>query len=293
MIISKIIGGLGNQMFQYATGRAVSSRLSTPLHLDVSGFTGYKLHQGFELTRVFACDPELATAAEVRNLLGWRASAFAQRILPHIDARWIRRGNLVIEPHHHYWPEINTIRDNVYLSGYWQSERYFRDISETIRADFTFRQPLSEFNAELADEILHRNAVSVHVRRGDYVTDPKTNAVLGVCSLDYYRAAISHMSEHLESPEFFVFSDDISWVKENLQFGFPYTFVDHNRGQESYNDMRLMSLCSHHIIANSSFSWWGAWLNPRVEKIVIAPKKWFSDTNRARRDLIPSDWLEI
>jgi hypothetical protein len=290
VIISKIIGGLGNQMFQYAAGRALSLRLSTPLRLDVSGFADYGMHHGFELPRVFSCAPELSTEDEVHDLLGWRASPLVQRILIRSGLRMLYGDSLVVEPHLRYWPGINRVRDNAYLSGYWQSEKYFSDASQAIRNDFAFRHPFSETNAKLVSRIDQTMAVSLHVRRGDYVSDPKTNATLGLCTLDYYRAAVSHIAERTEQPEFFVFSDDIPWVKANLEIDSPRTYVDHNQGTESYNDMRLMSLCRHHIIANSSFSWWGAWLNPRQDKTVIAPRKWFANDENAR-DLLPADWL--
>lgn len=292
MIIANLIGGLGNQMFQYASGRALSLRLSEPLRLDVSGFAGYGLHQGFELSRVFACNPEIATEEEVLDLLGWRASWHARRILMRPSLAMLHGTRLVVEPHFHYWLGIKEVSHNAYLAGYWQSEKYFSDASETIRADFTFRHPLSRKNAELAGKIGQTMAVSLHVRRGDYVSDTKANAAHGLCSLEYYRAAVLHMAEHVERPEFFVFSDDIAWVKENLKIDFPCRYVDHNQGAESYNDMRLMSLCRHHVIANSSFSWWGAWLNPNPEKIVVAPRKWFADDKHVE-DLYPAGWVLI
>lgn len=199
---------------------------------------------------------------------------------------------LVVEPHFHYWSGIREVSHNAYLAGHWQSEKYFSDASETIRSDFTFRHPLTKQNAELAGRIGQTMAVSLHVRRGDYVSDTKANAAHGLCSLEYYRAAVLLMAEHVECPEFFVFSDDIAWVKANLKIDFPSRYLDHNQGAESYNDMRLMSLCRHHIIANSSFSWWGAWLNPNPDKLVIAPKKWFAyDSNVA--DLFPAGWVSL
>lgn len=199
---------------------------------------------------------------------------------------------LVVEPHFHYWPGIREVSHNAYLAGYWQSEKYFSDASETIRADFTFRQPLSEQNAEMAERIGQGMSVSLHVRRGDYASNPKTNTAHGLCSLEYYRAAVLHMAEHIERPEFFVFSDDIAWVKANLEIDFPCWYVDHNQGTESYNDMRLMSLCRHHIIANSSFSWWGAWLNRDPDKIVVAPRRWFANGKRSE-DLLPASWVSL
>jgi hypothetical protein len=132
----------------------------------------------------------------------------------------------------------------------------------------------------------------MHVRRGDYASNPKTGATHGLCSLDYYEEAIRYISERVEQPIFFIFSDDINWVKCNLKVDFPCQYVDHNKSMESFNDMRLMSLCQHHIIANSSFSWWGAWLNPGQKKIVIAPRRWFLNSNNVE-DLYPASWVRL
>jgi hypothetical protein len=151
---------------------------------------------------------------------------------------------------------------------------------------------MAGLNAELKEEIGNTNAVSLHVRRGDYVHNSTNAATYEVCSLDYYRASIRHMAERIQQPKFFIFSDDIAWVKNNLKIDFPHHYVDCNHGEESYNDMRLMSLCQHHIIANSSFSWWGAWLNPNREKIVIAPKNWFA-IERDTRDLYSAGWMTL
>jgi hypothetical protein len=151
---------------------------------------------------------------------------------------------------------------------------------------------LSGKNADIAEQIGRVNAVSLHVRRGDYVKNPKTTATHGLCSLDYYHTAIRYIYETVEQPYFFIFSDDMAWVKEHLKIDAPCQYVDHNQGKESFNDMHLMSLCKHHIIANSSFSWWGAWLNSSPEKIVIAPNKWFANQNNIK-DLLPNDWVTL
>ena len=137
--------------------------------------------------------------------------------------------------------------------------------------------------------------VSLHVRRGDYASNPKTTSTHGLCSLDYYRAAVTHVASKVENPEFFIFSDDIDWVRANLQLDFPHHFVAHNQGATSYNDMRLMSLCSHHVIANSSFSWWAAWLSG-IDKgnggAVIAPRQWFAGAagRVGAANRFPSHW---
>ncbi len=291
-IYSSLIGGLGNQMFQYAVGRALSLRKNTELRLDISGFASYGLHQGFELERVFACPAEIASTSEIDRLLGWQSNHFIRRLLLHSRFAVFRRNTLVVEPYFHYWPGIKLLGAECYLSGYWQSEKYFADLSMQIRADFTFKQPLAGKNVELAKQINLVNAVSLHVRRGDYVKSQKTNSTHGLCSLEYYRDAIRYVTERVERPQFFIFSDDIEWVKSNLKIDFPVDYVKHNRGKESYNDMRLMSLCHHHIIANSSFSWWGAWLNPNMDKIVVAPGKWFANQTEVK-DLIPDGWITL
>jgi hypothetical protein len=285
VIISNIVGGLGNQMFQYAAGRALSLSKGSSHLLDISAFCNYLLHQGFELQRVFACPIQIASVSDVRNILGWQYSPFAQRVLARPALSLFRRKGLVIEPHLHYWSGINEVSDDCYLLGYWQSEKYFSDVAQVIRSDFTFKTPFDPRNAELAAQIGDVNAISLHVRRGDYVNNPKTSANHGLCSLDYYHSAIQYVVERVEQPNFFIISDDPVWVKENLKMDFPCCYVDHNHGAESYNDMRLMSLCKHHVIANSSFSWWGAWLGGNPEKLVVAPRRWFRNKNVDTHDL--------
>lgn len=292
MVVSQLIGGLGNQMFQYAAGRARSLELGVPLRLDVSGFANYGLHQGFEIQRVFNSTAEIASEADVRSILGWQFFPHIRRIVARPGMAMFRRKEFVVEPHFRFWHGINDVPSDCYLMGYWQSERYFAKAAQQIRADFTFQQHLGNRNIELSKQMGSMNAVSLHVRRGDYVYNSKTTATHGLCSLEYYQEAIHHISKQVQQPHFFVFSDDISWVKNNLKLDHPHQFVEHNYGEESYNDMRLMSLCRHHIIANSSFSWWGAWLNPKEDKIVVAPKQWFAnDTNT--QDLIPQGWVTL
>lgn len=292
MIISQLIGGLGNQMFQYAAGRALSILSGVPLRLDTSGFTSYGLHQGFELEQVFFCPVTLATTHDVRAVLGWQSSSLARRLFARPALRLLRNRHFIVEPHFHYWPGISRVPLPVYLMGYWQSERYFSNVAEIIRKDFTFKQPMTGRNSELAAEIGAVNSVSIHVRRGDYVNNPMANRTHGLCSIDYYKSAIKYIADRVCAPHFFVFSDDINWVKANLNAVYPCRYIDHNRNREGYNDMRLMSLCKHHIISNSTFSWWGAWLNAQDDKIVIAPKRWFA-IHYNTKDLLPESWVVI
>lgn len=185
-----------------------------------------------------------------------------------------------------------TLPDNVYLEGYWQSERYFEDIKEIVQKEFTLKTPLEGLNLILAEEIRTVDAVSMHVRRGDYVTDENVSTMHGVCDLEYYRKAVDKVVQTLKDPCFFVFSDDPEWVADNLKLRHPARYISHNSSL-AHEDLRLMSLCRHHIIANSSFSWWGAWLSTCHEKLVIAPNKWFNNFKVDTSDLIPKAWIRI
>lgn len=292
MVISNLIGGLGNQMFQYAAGRALSLELDLPLRLDITDFANYSLHQGFELSRVFNCAADIADQTDIGAILDWRRLPRIRRTLSRSSMSAFRGKNFVVEPHFHYWDGIKNIASGCYISGYWQSEKYFLNIASQIRKDFSFRLPLEHANSEIAKQINQTCAVSLHIRRGDYVHNSKTAATYELCSLDYYEASIRYVAERIKSPIFFIFSDDITWAKNNLKIDYPSRYVEHNNGNDSYNDMRLMSLCKHNIIANSSFSWWGAWLNPSFEKIVVSPERWFSsDANT--QDLIPQSWVKL
>ncbi len=292
MVICHILGGIGNQMFQYAAGRALSLSTNQVHWLDLNDFFDYKLHNGFELDRVFNINEIKSSTDTTDNLLGWRANPLAKKILLRSQFARLRGQSFIVEPHFNYWPEFFELKRDCYLYGYWQSERYFKNIETIIRQDFSFKQPLNEFNQQIATDIAKMESVSLHVRRGDYVNDPKTTATHGICSISYYVNAINYIANQINNPVFYIFSDDIDWVKKNLQINFPHTYIAHNRGVESYNDMHLMSLCKHHIIANSSFSWWGAWLNPSPNKLVIAPKNWFAtETNTA--DLLPRNWIKL
>lgn len=290
MIITHVIGGLGNQMFQYAIGRALSLTRGVPLRLDTHDFEGYAQHNGYELERVFNISAQIATDADCRQVMGWRASPIVLRALRRKILSFLRGSNIAVEPGFNYWSSIVNVPDDCYLQGYWQSENYFRHCAPTIRVDFSFKIPADPRNLELSNKISQCNAVSLHVRRGDYAANPVTLAMHGLCTPDYYHQAIRYVSERVAQPVFFIFSDDVAWVKENISIKFPCRYVDHNRGSESYNDMRLMSLCRHHIIANSSFSWWGAWLNAKTDRIVVAPKKWLVNNNNVS-DLYTPDWV--
>ena len=291
LIILHLSGGLGNQMFQYAFGRSHAKRLGVELKLELSDHT-LIIHNGFELERLFNINASEATPADVQSVLGLQRYGVIRKLIKAAGLQKLFRSPIVQEPHFHYSPQMSNLNDNTYVNGYWQSEVYFSEIESEIRADFSFKPPLSKQNAELAEKISNLNSVSLHVRRNDFAHNSKINATHGLCSLAYYQAAIRYVAERVKQPYFFIFSDDPAWVTSNLKTDYSCEFVQHNQGKESYNDMRLMSLCRHHIIANSSFSWWGAWLNPSETKIVIAPQQWFANDNNTQ-DLIPQEWVRL
>ncbi|HXE95465.1 MAG TPA: alpha-1,2-fucosyltransferase [Dongiaceae bacterium] len=289
MIIVKLIGGLGNQMFQYAAARSLSLRHGTELKLDLFFLEGEQVGntpRKFELDN-FCITAEKASRWEVSSMSGRGSSRLAttcarlfQRAAGYTDYR---------EKFFHFDPRVSTLPDNVYLEGYWQSERYFADIGDIIRKEFMVTPPLTGRNLELACEIQSVNSVSLHVRRGDYVTEEKTH---GVCDIEYYRKAEERVAQELGNPEFFVFSDDPEWVASNLKLRHPARYIRNNGGMP-HEDLRLMSLCRHNIIANSSFSWWGAWLNDNPGKSVFAPREWFRDKRYNTADILPESWIKL
>jgi len=291
VIVSHVIGGLGNQMFQYAAARALSLSCGLELKLDTSGFERYEVHSGFELNRVFSLDTELIGSAELQAVFGWRSLSIFRRLIGYVDLGRLIGGGFVAEPSFKFWPGFFQRDTPSYLIGYWQSYKYFSDYGGVIRADFSFGEKLNENNSAVLSSIKSSNSVSLHVRRGDYVSSSKANSHHGVCGVDYYARAVAYISSRVSNPVFYVFSDDIEWSKKNLVFSDRVFFIDWNVGSESYIDMQLMTQCKHNVIANSSFSWWGGWLNGNRDKIVVAPNNWFVSEILNTEDLIPDEWV--
>lgn len=290
MIISKIIGGLGNQMFQYAAGRSLSLRLGMRHLVDISSFDKYKIHQGFELSNVFDCQLNIASEAECRELLGWQRNLNVQRIVSKSMASIFRRRSFVLEEDFNYCPDFEMINRSCYLSGYWQSWRYFKDYEKVIRSDFTFLKHSDPIFEKTKNLILNNESISLHVRRGDYVENSKAQSKHGSSTLAYYNMAVKNIAEGLSEPVFFIFSDDPDWAFDNIKIKYPCHYINDNSASGSFKDMQLMSLCQHHVIANSTFSWWGAWLNKSPHSKVIAPMKWFANSQKVP-DLFPDGWV--
>lgn len=288
MIITRLFGGLGNQLFQYALARRLSLLHNVALKLDISQIETYKI-RNYSLN-VFNTIENFATESDVLRFKGGRLAQcrkLAEKILP-----YYKRSSLK-EQFFQYDPNILRSSKNVYLQGFWQSENYFKDIEDIIRREFTIKIKPNSNNEKTTVLVKSVNAVSLHIRRADYAPSSFYHQFYGTCDLAYYRLAVDVVARKVASPHFFVFSDDIVWAKKNIILKYPTEYISHNCNTNDFEDLRLMSQCNHHIIANSTFSWWGAWLNKRPNKIVIAPKRWFKDESIDTKDLIPEDWIRI
>ncbi len=288
MITVKLSGGLGNQMFQYALGRCLAEKNKTQLRLDISGL----LHRlpkknftyrdfvldGFKVNYTLNFFSRVARFTGLHNLLfivSYGYFCFHNKIRPAI----VEKGEFEFNQ------EILSLKDGVYLDGYWQNEKYFAEVAEIIRDEFTLSEKLDIEEADWLKSIQENNSVALHVRRGDYV-----NLHLdGICNLEYYCSAMNKMREKTSNPHFFIFSDDPKWAAENFKDQ-DMNIVSSEEYRSPCVDMYLMSQCKHQIIANSSYSWWAAWLNQNREKIVISPGKWTFNT-----DASPAlnNWLKI
>lgn len=292
VVVSRLLGGLGNQMFQYAVGRAVAERHGVPLLLDISGFKDYDLRcyelDAFSISAGIASEAQLAAFTRLPQQQGFWAG-LRRRLVGALSQSVLREASYT------YDARIETTRPPVLLDGYWQSEKYFAHLAPVLRRELTLKGGLDTANREMLGQIAGAGtrAVSLHVRRGDYVSNPHTAQYHGACTLDYYRSAVEWMSRQIASPHFFVFSDDPAWVQANLDIPHATTLVQVNDADHGIFDLTLMKSCGHHIIANSSFSWWSAWLNPSPDKIVIAPQQWFRESANDTRDLLPSAWIRL
>jgi hypothetical protein len=267
MIVVRILGGLGNQLFQYAYAKSLAAK-GYDVKIDIAAFKNYTLHGGYHLDQ-FKIDVKTASPAE-----SWFAKYFFN--FPKKEKRLLFQESF-----------LKPFR-NKYIKGYFQTEKYFEDIRPILLKQFVVKKQLASSTIQYLEEItIKKNACSVHIRRGDYILDKKANQIHGVCNLNYYKEAIKLMREKCGEVHFFVFSDDIPWVKKNLKIK-NASYIEHQ--VIPHEDMHLMSLCKHNITANSSFSWWAAWLNQHKNKIVIAPKQWFLNKEN---EVACDNWIKL
>ena len=299
MILVRLMGGLGNQMFQYAAARGVAFRNNTELKIDTRLLDDNRkrehsiyTHRDLDLG-IFRAELQHATVREVEYFNG--------RQYPHIPGKIVnkirqalRGNNLVVERSKSFEPSILKLGDNKCMVGSWQSEKYFEDICGLVKEDFKFKQTVLPVSGSLRDEILSVNAVCVNVRRGDYVTSRIYSRDIGALALSYFQKGISICLEKLDNPHFFIFSDDIEWCREHLRISAPASFVLHEHaGAKFGNYLQLMSACTHFLISNSTFSWWAAWLGEKKGSLVLAPSQWARNPVLIPGDILPPRWKKL
>lgn len=293
MIVVELKGGLGNQMFQYSCGRALSLSLNVPLGLDCSFFSIDPVGRKCELYH-YPIEAEFLSLRESSRLIyksGWRLRAKLNRFLG-IHLPIYRDTYFNEERSGIYDPRVIGLPDGTCLGGYWQSEKYFSRYRKQLLSEFQLKSEINPVASEVGRKILSvEGAVSLHFRRGDYVASPATKKIHDVCSMAYYERAVSEIVRRIGTANLFIFSDDPEWSRQNSCFDVPITIIP--SGNKGFEDLYLMSLCDHHIIANSSFSWWGAWLNQKPNKLVIAPSDWFADASYLAVDIVPEEWTRI
>jgi len=287
------MGGLGNQMFQYALGRSLSLHYNVDLKLDLSFLLDRTSHSKDIVIRdydlgIFNIIENFATSEEVQK---FNKKIFINKRIDQLSKKILGiKPTYVKEPYFHFFPGVFSLGPDICLEGSWQTEKYFLSCENIIRKDFTFKNPPGKKTLEILDKIKNCNAVCVNVRRGDFLT----NSYHGAIGLEYYEKSEAIIREKYRGIHFFVFSDDIAWCQQNLNLSGPTTYVSHDYAGEKFSEyLRLMIHCDHFIIPNSSFAWWAAWLNDQPDKIVIAPKNWFNKGPKDTQDLIPDRWLKI
>lgn len=290
-----LCGGLGNQLFQYAAARAVALRCNADLVLDLAWFDEV-LSSPNVTPRNYALAPfGLPVHLERASFLMGTKTSHLMRVFHRIGNRLglDLGGKRFVEESFRFDKRVLSLQAPVWLTGYWQSPHYFSDVAPQIREEIGVFRGLTDSCVDLLQKMRAVDSICIHIRRGDYVTNKEASSFHGLCSLDYYRNAVDRVSSGLNVPYGFVFSDDPVWAKENLNLECEFTVVDVNGVDEPHLDLWLMSACKHFVIANSSLSWWGAWLSSSPGKRVIAPARWFSNSTMDTSDLFPSDWVRV
>lgn len=284
--IVKFNGGLGNQMFQWAFGRSLEKQTGVKTYFDMSFFEK-------KYARPFELDIFTLNTPKIEDFWTKLKLGIIWKLRKKLNNKSLLGLNFYSEAHFEFDENLFKLKPNTYIEGFFQNEKCFSDVEKELRADFQFKNQPDETNQKLIDKIDSTNSISLHIRRGDYVQKKRYQNLYATCSLDYYKRGVEYIAQKTQNPTLFIFSDDINWVKENLNLPYESVYVSHNTGVKSYEDLRLMSNCKHNVIANSSFSWWGAWLNNNPDKIIIAPEKWFNDNSINQNDVIPKNWVKL
>ena len=290
MNIVQINSGLGNQLFQYAFSRALQQQQPDTL-LDISQYQYRPVHNGYELERLFCIHARYASAAQ-RDQLADISKDTLSVIRRALFGQKKCSGQYVVEPMDNpVYNEQYLSLDNCYFKGYWQTEKYFKPIEELLRHELQFKLCLTaREDLQLREQLEHSESVAIHVRLGDYTKKRRIDDYC-VCTQTYYNNAVNLLRQSVKNPIFYVFSDDVEQVKQTMIMPENVVYVEGHSGQDAWKDMYLMSRAKHNIIANSTFSWWGAWLNQHKGKKVVAPTIWFR--HRQRRDIIAEGWSTV
>lgn len=287
-------GGIGNQLFQYSLGRQLSIKNQTELKLDISFYDDETLedfllpHSKF-LIKDFDTRYTLCSESEKAKLVN-KSRLFLSRVKRKINPY---NTNLFIEKSLKFDPAVLSLPKDVFLTGWFQSEKYFFQIKELLKKELLFKKLQGNAHKQMAQKITSLNSVSIHVRRGDYFKNAEHTKYFGILNLNYYKKCVEYINNRVSNPHYFIFSDDVSWVVENFKIAGNKTIVDLKNESSAVGDMHLMSLCKHNVIANSSYSWWAAWLNNNVNKIVMAPSPWFGTDTERVNDMVPNDWIKM
>lgn len=292
MITVRLKGGMGNQMFQYAFGLAQAKKLNTEYKLDCAVLLDRArskdfVYRNYDLD-IYSLEPDFVMSPERLSALYKLRSAKLSRLIKKITLKGLP---LEKEKHFHVDHELlSKPKDNVAYDGWWQSPKYFKSVEQEVRNAFAFKSSILSDSTVLHKQILQTNSVCLNVRRTDFLTTPSLNST----NLQYFMNAVRQMSELVENPHFFIFSDDIKWCTENLKLPFPTIIVGHeHKGVKFGNYLQLMKSCKNYIIPNSSFAWWAVWLNENEDKKVIAPRNWFNEGDFDTKDLVPETWLRL
>lgn len=289
MIIVKLVSGLGNQMFQYVFGRQLAIANNVPLKLDTSFYDNQNLRD-YKLG-YYKIASQIAGKADIDHVLKTHHPvAKIQRYFSGYNKYYYQQKTP--------WSFDSHLTDKkksgIYLDGYWQNRRYYTNINNSLLNEVTLAEAeVSEYGSY---PIIQQDeqSVSIHIRRGDYITDSEANKLMGVLPLAYYHQAVAYIRKHVSDPRFYVFSDDLNWAADNLKLEAPVMLMDVANGEKDYIELHMMSKCRHNIIANSTFSWWAAFTNRNPGKIVIGPKNWVTVPGiNAEIDLLFPEWIKI
>ena len=297
MVVVKLMGGLGNQMFQYAFAKNLALKNNTSLKVDLSFLLDRTPRENFVFRDydldIFNLQADFISEDELIKFK-------AKKSQPFIDRLFLRKKEsetfFLDEKNFHFDPTNLVNEKHIYVNGYWQTEKYFSEIEPLIRNDFKFKLPLNEIESELNRKIESTNSVCVNFRRTDFVHLKSSADTHGLTEMNYYQNAFELMHTRIDNPHFYIFSDDIDWCRENVKMDFPHSFVDHSyKGFKFSAYLRLMKNCKHFIIPNSTFAWWAAWLSDNEHKIVIAPRQWFKDQflQSQTEDIFLENWIKL